>query len=133
MVVGFVVFIYDSNWVVFQIIKFGHLYPGDLNEMFLRLGQNLGFLLVCYCFIHYLFEKRILEFQVSTYDLLLIQFFYFVVWFVLAKDPSWTDWTYALRNDYPGKRVIGSFIISHFVGKLLQGLTFVSLWRKPRG
>jgi len=137
MIVGFVVFIYDTSWIICQGIKFGSLYPEDLNVLLIRLIQNVGLLWVCFFYIRHLFEKGILEFSSATYDLLIIQAVYFGIWFVLAPDPSWTDWTYAIRNlNYD--QVLTSFIISHLFGKIIQGLIFISLfskgfrtWRKP--
>lgn len=129
MIVGLIAFIYDSTWIFFQIVKFGHLYPSDLNEILLRFGQNAGLFCICFLFIFHLFEKKILEFQSRTYDLLIIQLFYFIAWFYLAPDPSWTDWTYAIRHGFPREQIYLSFIISHVIGKMIQGLTFISLWR----
>jgi len=130
MIVGLVAFIYDSTWILGQILKFGHLYPSDINELYLRLGQNLGFLLICFLFTNHLFKNGILEFRARTYDLLLLQMFYFIIWFYAAPDPSWTDWTFAIRNGFPRTQVIKSFFISHVVGKMIQGLIFISLWKK---
>lgn len=129
MIVGFVAFIYDTLWILFQIVHFGHLYPMDIGELAIRFCQNMGLLVVCTLFILHLFEKGVLAVQRSTWVCLIFLGFYFALWFGVAPDPSWTDWTYAIRHSYDGIRVIQAFFISHVVGKGLQGLIFFSLWR----
>lgn len=132
LLVGLVAFIYDSNWIVFQVLKFGRYYPSDVGELLLRLGQNLGFLFICFVFTKPLFDKKILKFHTITYDLLLLQSVYFIAWFYFAPNLSWTDWTFAIRNGFPGSQVIASFFISHILGKLIQGAIFISLWKRRK-
>lgn len=132
MIVGLVAFSFDSIWIFAQVSKFGYLFPQDLTEMGVRLIQNIGFFLVCSVFTYHLFKKKVLRINEWFFQWVLLEVFFFIVWFIVAPDPGFTDWTFALRNNYPGHKVLGSFLVSHLWGKMLQGMVFISLFNVER-
>ena len=131
-VVGLMAFSYDTLWVVCQGLKFGSLYPADLFDLFKSLLRNLGFLGLCTVYCYPLFKKKIIGIKKITLILLGIEVVYFGLWFMFAPNISWTDWTFAIRYNFPNDRVVQAFIISHVIGKLIQGLIFISLWRTEK-
>ena len=126
---GLIVLPFDSLWVIFQSVKFGYLYPGEVYfTLFSSLFRNLLVFLLC------VYETREIKDKLNIYCL--IELFWFIplffVWFGLAPDPSWTDWTYAWRFGYGNQRTFLAFVISHGVMKIIQGIIFFDLWRiKP--
>jgi len=126
---GFVVLPFDCLWVIFQNIRFGYLYPDERwFTLFSSLARNLLLLLLC------IYESR----EVHEYlnftalsghvDFIIL----FTIWFGLAPDPSWTDWTYAYRFGYGGVRTAEAFLISHVFMKSIQALIYYYLWKVER-
>jgi len=127
-VVGLVVMPFDSLWIVFQIARFGYLYPDEAMPILLYcLTRNITIFLLC------IYETRKVRLQLlNVKSLVYLPFFIplFILWFGLAPDPSWTDWTYAFRYNYSNLRVFQAFIISHIFMKSLQGIIYIKLWKR---
>ena len=133
LVVGLVAFSFDAIWVFCQVCKFGQLYPADIPEMYRCLARDFLLFFLCLILVSYsLIKKKVIGMTKITVVLLFLEYAFFFIWFVLAPDPSWTDWTYAIRYGYSGSRVVEAFTISHTIGKFIQGLIFISLWRKDK-
>jgi hypothetical protein len=49
---------------------------------------------------------------------------------MLAPDPSWTDYTWAVRIQAPDWQIFFEFFLSHVVLKILMGLSFLGLFRQ---
>lgn len=130
-VVGLIALSYDSLWIVFQAIRFRHFFPGDVLELIIRLIQNLGLFAICIFNAYPLFKKKILKLSKVTKFFIFLELAYFVFWFSFAPSMAFTDWTYAIRMGFEPIIVIGAFNISHVLGKLIQGLIFISLFQKP--
>lgn len=128
-VVGLVVLPFDILWTVHQALTFGHLFPQDLAELLPLFTAKLVVWIVCAYETKYLFgvqgklRTEHLFFLILYVPLLLI-------WFQLAPDPSWTDWTFAWRFGFGGQRVVEAFLISHVLAKFVQGVIYVKLWWK---
>ena len=132
LIVGLPVLLFDTFWAVLQGFKFIYLYPEDLMQIASIIVRNMCFLFMCVLFTAPLFTKKILRVKFSTMIFTVIMLIYMVIWFSLAPDMSFTDWTYALRMGYSGKRVVEAFSISHIGGKFFQGLVFISLWNRGK-
>lgn len=123
---GLVVLPFDSLWVIFQNVRFGYLYPDERwITLISSLARNILFLLFC------IYETRENFKHLNMKALLKLSIFIpiFIVWFGLAPDPSYTDWTYAWRFEYGIERTITAFIISHVGLKLIQAVIYFNLWR----
>jgi hypothetical protein len=65
-----------------------------------------------------------------TYFAVLADVVFLALWFGLAPDMSFIDWTFAFKHGYPAARVLQDFLISHVVGRVFVGVTFWSLFRE---
>lgn len=128
-IVGLVVLPFDLLWTVHQAFTFGHLHPQDLAELLPLFNLKLMIWVLC------LYESRKL-FKGKSYleplNLVFLSLYYplLIVWFRLAPDPSWTDWTYAWRFGFGTQRILEAFFISHVIAKLVQAIIYVGLWKK---
>lgn len=133
-VVGLVILPFDLLWTINQALTFGHLHPSDLAELLPLFNLKLILWIVCLYECRNMFkEKQSLKLMELFYLVLYIPFM--MVWFTLAKSPSWTDWTYAFRFGCPGcvrDIIIKSFFISHVLGKTLQGAIYLNLWKRGK-
>jgi len=128
-VVGLTVLPFDLLWTIHQALTFGHLHPGDLLELLPLFNLKIIVLMLCFYECRGLFNKYLERdhlFLLSIYVPLLIY------WFLLAPDPSWTDWTFAWRFGFGTRRVIEAFFISHILAKSIQAIIYVSLWKKQK-
>lgn len=125
LILGVVVLFGDLIWVLICILKFGPQYPGEVYQLSLCILRDLMGVIFCLFFsMELIMEKKIdLMGSIPLWGLNIL---FMVVWFVIAPDPSLTDWTYAWRYGYPWERVLESFLISHVVGK---SLSFWIYWR----
>ena len=123
---GLIVMPFDSLWVIFQNMRFGHLYPEERYiTLFTSLSRNLLIFLLC------IYETREICDKLNIHTFFNLYWFLpiFTVWFRLAPDPSWTDWTYAYRFNYGPQRTIEAFIISHMIMKTIQAAIYFDLWK----
>jgi len=125
-IVGLVVLPFDLIWTVDEALVFGHLYPGDLAELFPLFNMKLAVWILCWIESYKFFgdkgplEKRNLMFMI-------VFVFYLTAHFWLAPDPSWTDYTYAIRHGYDN--VLLSWLFGP-VGKSLQVGVYYGIWKK---
>ena len=127
--VGFIVLITDTVWVVICGLRFGMAYPSSVSQLVLSAARNLVGVLFCYLLVGGYFKQGVCKLTKATLYLILVNTFFITLWFLLAPSPAYTDWTFAIRHDYPLATVVSSFFISHFVGKGLVAATYYTLWR----
>lgn len=127
-IVGFVVVTMDTLWIVVCGLRFGWFYPDSVLQLILCAGRNLAALVLCYFAIGNYFHDGTIKFRKTTVMLYLLNVAFLTTWFLLSPTPAYTDYTYAIRHDYPMTTVLISFMISHVVGKSVVALTFLSLF-----
>jgi len=133
LIVGLVAFSFDAFWCIAQAFKFGYLYPGDLPELYRCFIRDIAFLILCYLMTYpSLIKTRIIRITKTTKWFVILESTFFLIWFLLAPSPGFTDWTYAIRHAYSSMEIMGAFVISHVIGKFIQGLIFISLWRTKK-
>ncbi len=120
----------DMVWQSFQWIRFGNLYPDEWVLVVSVFARDLAGMFLCLYFSALYAKKEhiILPSYKGMMNLLWIVPF-MVVWFMLAPDPSWTDWTYGIRFGYEWRQIWQSFFISHVLLKLLMGYVYIRLWK----
>ena len=128
-IVGLIVLILDSVWIMICLARFGLYYPNSVLQLIFSLGRNLLGIILCYYLIGSFFQRRICSINKKTQFLFYLNAFFMFVWFYLAPSPAWTDWTFAIRYDYPFEVIVSSFLISHLLGKSLVALTYLSIWK----
>ena len=128
-VLGLVVLPLDFMWVLVCSLRFGILFPDSVLQLvFCGLRDIVGIIL-CYLLVGKYFEEKILKFNGKIILFLMINLVYLIVWFLYARTPAQTDWTYAIRYDYPLSVILTSFFVSHVVGKSLAALIYFSIWK----
>jgi len=131
-IVGLVSLSFDSYWILFQGLRFSHLYPEDAFELVIRLVQNLGLFVVCLLNAYPLYKDRLIH--ISNYTLFLLgwEASFFALWFAISPNISYTDWTFGIRMGFGTTQILAAFFISHILGKLLQGIILISLFHPKR-
>lgn len=129
-VLGIPVLIGDALWCMFSVLRFGYLFPDAILMMVLSVFRDLAGALTCWLFIRKLFDRKVVALSGDfLFWIVAVNCSLFAVWFGFAVDQSWTDWTYAIINNYPLSRVLSSLLISHGLGRAITFLGYRSMWK----
>lgn len=132
-ILGFMVLTCDLMWVLVCLSRFGALYISinmhSVWQMILVAFRDLVGILFCFLLIGNYFLKGIVKINKHTIIMYLVNLAFLLAWFYLAPSPAWTDWTYAIRYDYPFIIVLESFVVSHVVGKSIVAVLYLTIWR----
>jgi len=123
---GFVVITLDTVWILCSGFRFGWFYPDSIPQLLACLFRNAGIIALCYIFTKDYLQHRATE---KTFIYFAVNVVFMVVWFALSPSPAYTDWTFALRFNYPITTAALSFFISHVIGKALVALTYLTYFR----
>ncbi len=130
-IIGFVVLTTDLMWCVACLLKFGPGYPwADVFQLFLCALRDIAATAFCYLLIKSHFDLGFISFNSKTVLSYCVNAIFLSLWFLAAPTPAFTDWTFAIRHDYPMGVVLSSFLFSHVVGKIIVAVLFYSLWSK---
>lgn len=129
LIVGFVVVFLDTYWIVACGLRFGWFFPDSILQLVFAFGRNIAGLILCYMLIGNYFKQKKLEITKWSVRLFLLNISFLAFWFLMASSPAWTDWTYAIRHNYPMQVILTSFFISHVIGKSLVATFFISIWK----
>ena len=135
LIVGFVVVYLDTFWIVACGLRFGWQYPDSVLQLIFAFGRNITGVILCYMLIGNYFRQGKLKLTNKTTQLFFLNILFLAVWFVAAPSPAFTDWTFAIRHGYSWSVILTSLFISHFIGKSLVAVIFLSIWRtkqKPK-
>lgn len=125
--VGLVVLSLDTVWVLCSGLRFGALHPEGLRQLAFVAGRNVAGIVLCLILVGGYFTW-LLKFGKTSLLAFAVNVGFMATWFALSPSPAWTDWTYAIRYDYPFTVMFTSFLVSHGVGKGLVTALFLSLW-----
>lgn len=127
-ILGLIVLPFDALWCIFQGLRFAYLHPEGILILGLCLLRDIVGSVWCYSesFHHFGVKGRL---QKKGLLKLLVFVPYFIIFFLVAPDPSWTDWTYAIRFDYGNQRIITSYLLG-IPMKIVQAFIYVKLWKK---
>lgn len=131
--IGIIVVIQDSFWLLFNTVKWFAQYGNQMSfsGYWIRFPQNLVglcFLLLCTYGVwkaKFVSVTRVTIFWMVCVMLLMTSIFIF------APDPSWTDYTYAVRVLAPDWQISLEFMAFLFT-KFMLTLSFLGLFREPR-
>jgi len=131
-VVGLVTLIADFMWVAACLLRFGMEYPfyPDVFQLLLCLARDAVGAVFCFLLVKHLFDNGFLRFDGHFVLAAITNASFLALWFLAADSPAWTDWTYALRYDFPLEVVVRSFVLSHVIGRIFLFVMLYSLLRK---
>jgi len=112
----FTVLLSDAVWCVFSLARFGWVYPKDVTLIILCIIRDLAAASYCYTATQKLRDN--VDYR-RTRLLWIVNLCFMVVWFSQSSSPAFTDWTYAIRFDYPWGVVAGTFFMSHVLGRII--------------
>jgi hypothetical protein len=115
---GFSVLIGDMFWLLFSIARWAWwVDTASILQATLALFRDVAGIIMFYTLLNKLFGSKLGWNQtVNKWVILNVGFLLF--WFTLAPSIAWTDWTYAITHDFALPTVVGSFLLSHFVGRI---------------
>ena len=117
-IVAFFVVLTDAFWVLFSILKWLPLYPGDALQICSSLGRDIMGAALFYVMIGGYFKQKILHFNSSVIFWMCVCFISQAAWFFFSPSPGFTDYTFAWRYGYPVEVVAGSWFLSHFIMRI---------------
>lgn len=125
---GLVVLSSDAVWVISDILRWGSSYPNAVWHLILSLMRDLIMVVFCYQMTFKLWDNKVLSIKKGTKIGWLINIIFFTIWFGMAPDPVWTDYTWGIRFDYPWNTIWAAFFISHVIGRIITTYIFYTLW-----
>lgn len=123
-------FAFDTVWLVAEGLKFAYLFEQGWQEILMYLARNIAGFIFCLLIALPYIKAKVIGMTLTAEAFILVMMVFFAFWFHLAPGMEYTDWTYAVRHGFSGQQILKSFLISHVIGKLLQGGLFISLWQK---
>lgn len=129
-ILGLVVLPMDLMWSSFQEVRFQSLFPQDIS-LIVAINRDIIALFLCYLLTRKFFKADgILNWKSLLQLTIYIE--YFTFHFIMAPDPSWTDYTYGIRFGYPIQQIVLQYVLCGIPSKALQGLIYYGLWKKPK-
>lgn len=130
--IGMIVLIQDTGWMLFNTIRWYASYHDlmTFSGYWIRYPQNMVGLCLLGLLSFGIWKTRLASFTRHTVFWMAIIWFIMGVNFMLAPDPSWTDYTWAVRVQAPDWQIFFEFFLSHVVLKVLMGLSFLGLFRQ---
>jgi len=109
-----------------------HVYPVETFSVAAVVGRNSVGMILCYLLVGQRFKEKIVSFKKVTFYAYVLLTCFFVVNFMFAPDPTWTDWTLAIRYERDTMYILASLIVSYGVGKTLGAILFWSWWKNHK-
>lgn len=128
--VGFVVLTNDLIWVTICGLRFGYIYPDSVLQLVICAFRDIAGALLCYSLAGQHWTRKTVSITKKTRLFYMLNIVFITVWFLLATSPAWTDWTYAIKYDYPISVIATSFLTSHIIGKSITTLIYYTLFPK---
>lgn len=126
---AFLVLLTDLLWIVGSGLRFGGMYPESVLQLVLCAFRNIFGLIGVNYITSKFFDYGLLNVTKWTTILFYVNVLYLVLWFTLSPSPAYTDWTFAIKYDYPLQIIVQSFLTSHIVGRVILALMFYSLFQ----
>ena len=127
--VGIITLSTDLMWVIACALRFGMMFPDSLLQLVFCALRDMVGMIFCYLLIGNYFKNKIVNFNHKTWLGYLLNLTFLIIWFILAPNPAWTDWTYAIKNNYSFTIILTSFIISHIIGKAIVTNIYFMIWK----
>jgi len=127
---SFIVLSCDAMWMGVCALRFLPSYPQDLFLVISVLARDFGWMLFCYLLMGKHFRQKVISFKRNTFYAYLVLLSFLCMNFALAPNPTFTDWTYAIRQGCDISVVLKALAFSYGVGKAVGVLVFWSWWTK---
>lgn len=116
--VGFIVLSGDFIWMTICGLRFLFFYPDNLFLVVCVLGRDVAGMILCYM-LQRINIGSIIQFKPITKFMYLVLIGFLTVNFAYAVDPTWTDWTYAIRQGKDTMYILTVFLVNWVGGKLI--------------
>lgn len=126
---GFIILSGDFLWMLVCGLRFLPSYPESLFQVLTVLGRDIIGMILCYFLIGNHIRKGIISFKNITLISYTILIGFLVLTFSMAPNPTWSDWTYAIRQGCNTDYILLSLIFTYGVGKFLTSVLVWSWWK----
>jgi len=127
-VVGFIILSGDFIWMAICGLRFLPIYPDNLFLGITILARDATGMAFCFLLQIDKFGK-VIKLKWLTICSYLILIAFLAINFFVAPDPTWTDWTFAIRQGCSTDHIIKSFLVSWGGGKIVASMRVYS-WFK---
>lgn len=118
---GRIVLLSDLVWVIVCFLRFGSQFPSSVPQLAFSGLRDLGGVIFC----HINLKKKPPLFDRDLNWMWVVDIAFMLIWFFTAPNPAYTDWTYAIRYDYPWGTVWATFFISHILGRIITSSIYL--------
>lgn len=109
--------------------RFLPTYPESLFQVVSVLGRDFVGMILCYFLVGGLIREGVIKFKNATLISYVALTSFLMITFAMAADPTWTDWTYAIRQGCSTSHILTSLLFSYGIGKVLSTLLVWSWWK----
>ena len=128
-IMGFIILSGDLIWMTICGIRFLPSYPDSLFQVFSVIGRDITGMIFCFLFIGSRFKEKIVSFKQTTFFAYVLLVGFLILDFAIAPDPTFTDWTYAVRQGCSTEHILKSLIFSYGIGKVFSTMLVWSWWK----
>jgi len=127
---GFIVLSMDILWMLVCAARFLPMYPQDISQVLLVLARDGVGMIFCYLLVGERIKDGIISFNYGTSLAYLLLLGFFALVFMVAPNPTWTDWTYAIRQGCDMSTILYSLLVPYGMGKAFGTIVIWTWWRK---
>jgi hypothetical protein len=115
---GFAVLTGDALWVLFSLTRWAWFVDSaSIIQALFAFFRDIAGLFLFYILLSKLWGTK-LKWNENVNKWLMLDALFLLVWFSLAPSIAFTDWTYAILHDFSLLTIIGSFLLSHVLGRI---------------
>lgn len=128
--VGFIVLSGDFLWMLTCALRFFSFYPNNVVMVVSCLGRDAVGMVFSYFLVGDRIKQKTISFKRSTLAAYFLLICFLVVDFLVAKDPTFTDWTYAIRQGCSTGKILTALLVSYGLGKAFTAFLIWTWWKE---
>ena len=127
-IVGFIILSGDLIWISLSGLRFLPSYPNNMYLVLSTVGRDVAGM--CFCFLLEVGKiGKLVKPKWHTVVAYIVLIGFLGYNFLIAPAPAWTDYTFAIRQNYSIDYVLKAFLVNWVGGKIFTGLVVYS-WFK---
>jgi len=125
---GFIILSCDFLWMLASGLRFLPSFPDSFWQVVFVLARDVVGCVFCFLMLRNRFKESVISFKDSTLTAYCALVLFLVILFVFAPNPTFTDWTYAIRQECSTERILNSLVYSYGLGKFVGAVLIWTWW-----
>lgn len=126
---GFIILTGDFIWMSICAARFLPYYANSFPQVMAVLGRDVAGIFLCVLLVSHRLKEGIITPKTSTFWAYGLLVWFLGVLFAVAPDPTWTDWTYAVRMGCSTARILTTLVVSYGLGKAITAFLVWTWWK----